>query len=274
MGDPCQGRHRRLRRPTAKFWPMYDLLYTHQDNLEPGYYGDYAAKAGLSEAQFKAAFQAGQGASQMKADTAFADALNIEETPTILLRDNRAKKVTVYVGTVGTKTRRRLGCSIPAFKRWQTSRRGRSEILSTRQREKRRKKRPASQRRKKRPALNVPVYCRMKAEAAECKNYATRSFSLVAAIRSHAVFGILSLNSRPALSRAAGRFSRRLFLHCVHFFRNHRELNQRVGAEGRRHSDVYRVASSPPAQCARCAACCGADRTSATARRDTLPSRH
>ena len=87
----------------GQFWPMYDLLYTHQDNLEPGYYGDYAAKAGLSEAQFKAAFQAGQGASQMKADTAFADALNIEETPTILLRDNRAKKVTVYVGTVGTK---------------------------------------------------------------------------------------------------------------------------------------------------------------------------
>lgn len=87
----------------GKFWPIYDVLYTHQDNLETGYYGDYAAQAGLNEAQFKAAFQAGQGASQIKTDTAFADSLGVQETPTILLRDNRAKKVTVYVGTLGTK---------------------------------------------------------------------------------------------------------------------------------------------------------------------------
>ena len=88
---------------SGKFWPMYDLLYSHQDNLEPGYYGDYAAQAGLDKAKFNAAFQAGQGQSEIKTDSAFADSLGIQETPTILLRDNRTKRVTVYVGTIGTK---------------------------------------------------------------------------------------------------------------------------------------------------------------------------
>ena len=87
----------------GKFWPMYDILYSNQDNLEPGYYVGYAAQAGLNEAKFQAAFDAGQGQSQVKAASAFADTLNIQETPTILLRDNAAKTVTVYVGTVGTK---------------------------------------------------------------------------------------------------------------------------------------------------------------------------
>ncbi len=88
---------------SGKFWPMYDILYTHQDNLETGYYGDYAAQAGLDKAKFKAAFDAGQGQSQIKAASAFADSLGVQETPTILLRDNAAKKVTIYVGTIGTK---------------------------------------------------------------------------------------------------------------------------------------------------------------------------
>jgi protein-disulfide isomerase len=87
----------------GKFWPMYDLLYSHQDNLEPGYYGDYAAQAGLNDTQFKAAFDSGQGQAQVKAASTFADSLNIQDTPTFLLRDNTAKTVTAYVGTVGTK---------------------------------------------------------------------------------------------------------------------------------------------------------------------------
>ena len=87
----------------GKFWPMYDTLYTNQDNLEPGYYSTYAQQIGLNKDQFKAAFAAGQGQSQMKAASAFADSLNVQETPTILLRDNQAKAVTVYVGTTGTK---------------------------------------------------------------------------------------------------------------------------------------------------------------------------
>ena len=87
----------------GKFWPMYDTLYTNQDNLEPGYYSTYAEKIGLNKAQFKAAFEAGTGQSQIKAAAAFADSVGVQETPTILLRDNQAKTVAIYVGTTGTK---------------------------------------------------------------------------------------------------------------------------------------------------------------------------
>lgn len=87
----------------GKFWPMYDVLYGHQDDLEPGFYGDYAAKAGLNKARFQKLFDAGQGMEQVKASSQFADALGIGETPTLLLYDNVAETVTVYVGTDGTK---------------------------------------------------------------------------------------------------------------------------------------------------------------------------
>ncbi len=87
----------------GKFWPMYDVLYDHQDDLETGFYGGYAAKAGLSEQQFKAAFDAGQGKDKIKAASAFADSLGVQETPTVLLYDSKTKAVTVYVGIYGTK---------------------------------------------------------------------------------------------------------------------------------------------------------------------------
>lgn len=87
----------------GKFWPMYDTLYTSQDNLEPGYYSTYAEQIGLDKAKFQAAFDSGQGQTQIKAASAFADSLNVQETPTILLRDNLAKTITIYIGTLGTK---------------------------------------------------------------------------------------------------------------------------------------------------------------------------
>ncbi len=87
----------------GKFWPMYDLLYTHQDNLESGFYSTYAETVGLDKAKFKAAFDAGAGLPQMKAATALADSLGVQETPTMLLRDNQTQKITVYVGKTGDK---------------------------------------------------------------------------------------------------------------------------------------------------------------------------
>ncbi len=82
----------------GKFWPMYDTLYGHQDDLETGFYGDYAAQAGLDKTQFQKAFDAGQGQDKVKAAAAFADSLNIQTTPTILVHDNQANTVTIYVG--------------------------------------------------------------------------------------------------------------------------------------------------------------------------------
>ncbi len=87
----------------GKFWPMYDTLYTNQDNLEPGYYSTYAQQIGLDKAKFQMAFDAGQGQSQIKAASAFADSLGVQETPTILLRDNQAKTIKIYIGTIGTR---------------------------------------------------------------------------------------------------------------------------------------------------------------------------
>src|SRR5579875_2763716 len=41
----------------GKFWPMYDVLYSHQDDLEPGFYTQYAAQAGLNYKQFAGALK-------------------------------------------------------------------------------------------------------------------------------------------------------------------------------------------------------------------------
>ena len=44
----------------GKFWPMYDDLYSHQDDLEPGYYAGYAADIGLDAKTFQAALASHQ----------------------------------------------------------------------------------------------------------------------------------------------------------------------------------------------------------------------
>ena len=82
----------------GRFWPMYDVLYAHQDHLEPKMYGDYAALAGLNQAAFQQAFSAGQGQDRLRAASQFADALGVQATPTLLVHDSVAKTVTVYVG--------------------------------------------------------------------------------------------------------------------------------------------------------------------------------
>ncbi len=87
----------------GKFWPMYDILYAHQDDLEPGFYGDYAAQAGLGKAGFQKAVDAGQDLEKVKAASAFSDSLGIQLTPTVLLHDRMKNTVTVYVGLNGTK---------------------------------------------------------------------------------------------------------------------------------------------------------------------------
>lgn len=98
----------------GKFWPMYDVLYAHQDDLETGFYSDYAAKAGLDKAQFKSAFSAGTGQDKVKASTLFADSLNIQQTPTLLLHDNTANTVKIYMG-LDTKSNAESGSPFPGL---------------------------------------------------------------------------------------------------------------------------------------------------------------
>lgn len=99
---------------SGKFWPMYDVLYAHQDDLEPGFYGDYAVKAGMDKASFQKAFQAKQGADKVKAASKLADDLDIQMTPTILVHDSVAKTVTIYVG-LDTKANAKVGIPYPGL---------------------------------------------------------------------------------------------------------------------------------------------------------------
>ncbi len=92
------GRAAEIAAARGRFWPMYDVLYAHQDHLEPGSYSDYAAQAGLDKTQFKKAFDAGQGMDRLNAASKLADDLGIQLTPTLLVRDNAAKTVAVYAG--------------------------------------------------------------------------------------------------------------------------------------------------------------------------------
>ena len=87
----------------GRFWPMYDVLYRHQENLEPGFYPDYAGEAGLNRAKFMAAQTAGQGVKAVQAASDFSDSLNVQQTPTVLLYDSLKKTVTIYIGMQGTK---------------------------------------------------------------------------------------------------------------------------------------------------------------------------
>ena len=98
----------------GKFWPMYDTLYSHQDDLETGYYGDYAAQSGLSKTQFQQAFDAGQGKDKVKEAARFADSLNIQTTPTLLVHDNKSNTVAIYVGMV-TKENPKSGIPYPGI---------------------------------------------------------------------------------------------------------------------------------------------------------------
>lgn len=87
----------------GKFWPMYDVLYSHQDDLEPGFYPKYAAEAGLNAEKFKVAQAAGDSKKAIEDASKFADSLNVQETPTVLLYDSQKKTVAIYVGLQGTK---------------------------------------------------------------------------------------------------------------------------------------------------------------------------
>jgi protein-disulfide isomerase len=98
----------------GKFWPMYDVLYSHQDDLETGFYGDYAAKAGLNKDQFEAAFKAGTGKDKVAASSSFADSLKVQLTPTMMVHDNVAHTVTIYVG-MDTKMNATSGTPFPGI---------------------------------------------------------------------------------------------------------------------------------------------------------------
>jgi protein-disulfide isomerase len=94
----------------GKFWPMYDALYSHQDNLEPGYYNGYAQAIGLDVSKFSAALASHQYLPALNQDVQFANSIQVEVTPTLLVRDNKTGKITIYIGADST-----MPGAIPGF---------------------------------------------------------------------------------------------------------------------------------------------------------------
>lgn len=86
----------------GKFWPMYDALYSHQDDLEPGFYAEYAQQIGLPKAQFNAAYNSPANQAAVDNSMKFTTALGIDSTPTVLVHDNKTGQVWTYVGKDGT----------------------------------------------------------------------------------------------------------------------------------------------------------------------------
>lgn len=85
----------------GKFWPMYDALYAHQDDLEPGYYAQYAQGIGMSKAQFEAAYAAPGAKAKVDDAMKFTTDLGIQSTPTVLVHDNQSGQVWAYQGKDG-----------------------------------------------------------------------------------------------------------------------------------------------------------------------------
>jgi len=87
----------------GKFWPMYDTLYSHQDDLEPGFYPQYAQSVGISASQFKAAYAAPAAKAEVDDSMKFTTDLGIQSTPTVLVHDNQSGQVWAYQGKEGTQ---------------------------------------------------------------------------------------------------------------------------------------------------------------------------
>jgi protein-disulfide isomerase len=82
----------------GKFWPMYDELYSHQDDLEPGNYDEYAKNVGVNPKKAASAFQDKQITARIDETSAFCDKLGVNETPTLIIRDNKSGQVVAVAG--------------------------------------------------------------------------------------------------------------------------------------------------------------------------------
>jgi protein-disulfide isomerase len=84
----------------GKFWPMYDSLYVHQKDLEPGFYEDYATEIGLNGKQVRQDVESDRYKNQVASASTFCDQIGVIETPTLALRNNSTGDVKTMVGRI------------------------------------------------------------------------------------------------------------------------------------------------------------------------------
>jgi Na+/H+ antiporter NhaA len=71
------------------FWPMYDLLFAHQDTLRPGDLVHHAEELGLDVDRFRDDLRRHAGAAQVAADVESADLSGVSGTPTFFVNGRR-----------------------------------------------------------------------------------------------------------------------------------------------------------------------------------------
>jgi len=82
----------------GKFWPMYQVLYDHQSDLEPGFMPDYGKQVGIDTVSFNKDFDSHKYLAQINQSASFCDSLSIKSTPTVIVRNNKTGDLLVAVG--------------------------------------------------------------------------------------------------------------------------------------------------------------------------------
>lgn len=85
----------------GRFWPMYDTLYKHQDDLGPSKLPKYAKEAGVDPAVFSSEMASHKFAAHIKADAALCDSLKINGTPSVAVRNNKTGAIKFGIGKNG-----------------------------------------------------------------------------------------------------------------------------------------------------------------------------
>ena len=96
------------------FWPMHDLLFEHQDALEPKYLISYAEQLGLDVERFTEQLQRTEHAGRIASDVDDADMSGVSGTPTFFvngLRHQGAYDIETLTAAVRAAQRRAAGTS-------------------------------------------------------------------------------------------------------------------------------------------------------------------
>jgi protein-disulfide isomerase len=86
----------------GKFWPMHDMLYAHQEEIDRHRIMGWACEIGLDVARFSSALYGGLLRSRVENDIADGDLLNVPGTPVLFLNGHRyeGRRVTAEIAPV------------------------------------------------------------------------------------------------------------------------------------------------------------------------------
>ena len=72
----------------GRFWPYFDLLFNHQNQLDPSHLGSYAAQLGLDMPRFENALKDGVYRQRVQEQIEIGNRLRVRGTPTFYVNGN------------------------------------------------------------------------------------------------------------------------------------------------------------------------------------------